>query len=180
MVVFKLFIQERLYPINNSTHTVSVFISHCFITDDFSLTLDASCDIAYLKKEIKTALGLNVDKDQIQFFHYEDNLDMHDEKTMLKEILDINDPTISIEWQSPQEAQCDVEERGKLSDTFRKPPKVIILSDIEREIIVPKLGRDPHTFFDKCQIDNRELPFQLSSSVILFELSTAAGKPVYK
>ena len=121
-----------------------------------------------------------MDKDQIQLFHYEDNLDMHCEETMLKEILDMNDPTISIEWQSKQEADADVEERGKLSDTFCKPPKVIILSDIERAIMVPKLGRDPHTFFDKLQIDDRELPFQLSSSVILFELSTAAGKPVYK
>merc|ERR1719350_843931 len=53
---------------------------------------------------------------------------------------------------------------SKVSDTIAKPHKVKISSDVQREIICPKLGRTAEGFFDQDIVDERTLQYQLTTS----------------
>ena len=57
---------------------------------------------------------------------------------------------------------------GLLSDTIAKPHKVKISSDVQREIICPKIGRTVQRFFDEDIVDGRTLQYQLTTSVSNF------------
>ena len=51
------------------------------------------------------------------------------------------------------------------SDTIAKPHKVKISSDIQREVICPKVGRTAEGFFNPDIVDERTLKYQLTTSV---------------
>jgi hypothetical protein len=54
---------------------------------------------------------------------------------------------------------------SKVSDIIAKPHKVKISSDVQREIICPKLGRTAEGFFHQDIVDERTLQYQLTTSV---------------
>ena len=54
---------------------------------------------------------------------------------------------------------------SKVSDFIAKPHKVKISSDVQREIICPKLGRTAEGFFHQDVVDTRTLQYQLTTSV---------------
>jgi hypothetical protein len=54
---------------------------------------------------------------------------------------------------------------SKVSDTIAKPHKVKISSDVQREIICPKIGRTAEGFFHQDIVDERTLQYQLTTSV---------------
>ena len=54
---------------------------------------------------------------------------------------------------------------SKVSDIIAKPHKVKISSDVQREIICPKLGRTAEEFFHQDIVDERTLQYQLTTSV---------------
>ena len=56
-------------------------------------------------------------------------------------------------------------EMSIFSDTIAKPHKVKIYSDVEREVIFPKLGRTAEGFFNPDIVDERTVTYQLTTSV---------------
>ena len=56
-------------------------------------------------------------------------------------------------------------EMSTFSDTIAKPHKVKIASDIQREVIISKVGRTAEGFFNPAIVDERTVKYQLTTSV---------------